>query len=819
MRKTLMLVSMALGLTAAVSANLAPMDGSRAVAVKTATDLDRQFPANDANAPEGGQALPVLDRTSRYDYPTVEIGDSRYDYQHNGSYGKMIAVSVDGIAHAAFMGGSNTSTLRRVRATCVDTASPEVTAGPLNVVDQHSGYNTVAVTSEAPENGVAANSTVVAFHTSAPATSWFGIDFDGCTMAFANVQHDQTNSDILWPHVVVDYIDKVHITSGDASTGPLEDAVWYDASTDGMNFDGEWRMVTDNSNTLSATMAAAKHAPGVAVIFMQDAPAAPNVFYEGDNTAVQWHHDIFYYEARDANNDLHAVIAGGEPVNITKYYDPASEAPFAYGTFAYADMDGIYDSQATPDLHIAFSAPMAFADSMLYEDLLDGVTYFTPWSHIELGSALWHYNATTGVWGHIAGNYTGPDGDHVNPDPGVFRISRDRVQLAHDPETGYLYAIWNAYTDDDRRDAWTDDKLMPNGEIWAACSADNGDTWGEAVNLTNTQTPDCVVGECDSETFASMAELVYDGHLHIMFMNDLHAGSFIRATDANDGSAETVNPYYYMKVPVEAVPPHDGTPWNADGHIGLSAYSRQWWFTNGHPDTMRMIDKVDIWNEGPQDRHVTMLTMYHDILDEFGTENLWVTWEVMPGSPITPSAWIVDPSTGEDWDGYLPSYQATMTHLSVGHQGLPLREQAFKFDFSDGSSRVYRFEYRPAEGGDPLVQPIDLDNLEQYASMVLYENEVSVAERNTPVSFALAQNYPNPFNPTTEIRFELQNAAQANLAVYNLMGEKVAVLVDGPLASGAHQVVFNAEGLPSGVYFYSLEAGGVRETRKMLLTK
>jgi len=819
MRKTLMLVSMALG-TAAIAANMAPMDGSRAVSVDHGKDLSRQQPVQDTYAPASNGATPAADRTSRYAFPTVQVGESRYDYQHNGSYGKMVAVSSDGIVHCSFMGGSNTGTLRRVRVTCVDPTGddPQVLAGPLNAIDQHSGYTTHAVTSDAPENGLAANSSVAAYHTSAPATSWFGIDFEGCTMALNNVQHDAVTTDILWPHVALDYMDKVHIVSGDAGT-VTADAVWYDASTDGMLWDADWAMVTDNSNTLSETICAAKTAPGVVLIFMQDAPMAPNCFYEGDNTATQWHHDLFYYEATDADNDLHAVIAAGEPVNFTKYSDPDSDAPFAYGTFAYADMDGVYDHAETPNLHIAWSAPVAFADSMLYEDLLDNTIYYTAWSHIEMGSALWHYNGTTGTYGHIGGWYTADGEDMVFPDPGVFRIGKDRVQLAVDPETGYLYAIWNVYSDDDRRDVWTDELEMPNGEIYAACSADNGETWGQAVNLTETVTPGCVVGECGSETFASLAETVSDGYLHITFMEDLHAGSFIRSDDTNDGSAETVNPYWYMRVPVEAVPPHDGAAWDADGHVGLSAYSRQWWFTNGHLDTLRMIDKVDIWNEGREDVHLTNLTMYHDLLDEFGTENLWVTWEVMDGDPITPGEWIVDPANNDDWNGLIPAQSAVLTHLSVGHQGLPLREQAFKFTFSDGTERVYRFEYREADGAEPLVAEIDLDNLDSYASILLYENTNDVEPTVAPASFALAQNFPNPFNPSTEIRFELQGATHANLAVYNLAGAKVATLVDGPLAAGSHRVTFDGSALSSGVYFYTLEASGLRETRKMVLAK
>jgi subtilisin family serine protease len=88
-----------------------------------------------------------------------------------------------------------------------------------------------------------------------------------------------------------------------------------------------------------------------------------------------------------------------------------------------------------------------------------------------------------------------------------------------------------------------------------------------------------------------------------------------------------------------------------------------------------------------------------------------------------------------------------------------------------------------------------------------------------PTSFSLEQNYPNPFNPTTAIVFGLPELAHTRLAVYDLLGREVAVLVDGELAAGTHEVVFQANNLPSGAYFYKIEAGEFQQIRQMLLLK
>lgn len=88
-----------------------------------------------------------------------------------------------------------------------------------------------------------------------------------------------------------------------------------------------------------------------------------------------------------------------------------------------------------------------------------------------------------------------------------------------------------------------------------------------------------------------------------------------------------------------------------------------------------------------------------------------------------------------------------------------------------------------------------------------------------PNSFELNQNYPNPFNPTTTIAYSLTEPAQVSLKVYDMLGREVTTLVDEYKEAGEHKVEFNANGIPSGVYFYKINAGDVTETRKMTLMK
>lgn len=97
--------------------------------------------------------------------------------------------------------------------------------------------------------------------------------------------------------------------------------------------------------------------------------------------------------------------------------------------------------------------------------------------------------------------------------------------------------------------------------------------------------------------------------------------------------------------------------------------------------------------------------------------------------------------------------------------------------------------------------------------------DYEVGASEIPMAFQLEPNVPNPFNPATTIAFHLDETAPARLAVHDLAGRQLAVLVDGMLERGEHRYTFLAGGLPSGVYFYTLESGGRSQTQKMLLVK
>ena len=88
-----------------------------------------------------------------------------------------------------------------------------------------------------------------------------------------------------------------------------------------------------------------------------------------------------------------------------------------------------------------------------------------------------------------------------------------------------------------------------------------------------------------------------------------------------------------------------------------------------------------------------------------------------------------------------------------------------------------------------------------------------------PTKFFLSQNYPNPFNPITTIEFQIAEFGFVSLKVYDVLGREVANLVNEEKSAGNYEINWNAQNLPSGVYFYKLQIGSFIEIKKMVLLK
>jgi hypothetical protein len=132
---------------------------------------------------------------------------------------------------------------------------------------------------------------------------------------------------------------------------------------------------------------------------------------------------------------------------------------------------------------------------------------------------------------------------------------------------------------------------------------------------------------------------------------------------------------------------------------------------------------------------------------------------------------------------------------------------------------VWNFQADFKNGANSAKFLVDERNSNVFLSPNIVTDAESDQPDNLPTVFALEQNYPNPFNPASTIEFSVPRRSHLQLQVFNILGQRVAVLADGEFSAGTYSVTFDASGFSSGMYFYRLVAGEKVLNRKMTLLK
>ncbi len=133
---------------------------------------------------------------------------------------------------------------------------------------------------------------------------------------------------------------------------------------------------------------------------------------------------------------------------------------------------------------------------------------------------------------------------------------------------------------------------------------------------------------------------------------------------------------------------------------------------------------------------------------------------------------------------------------------------------NSNSPKSYSFEDKNVTAGKYSYRLKQVDNNGQFEYSKTIEVDMGVIKK-----FELSQNFPNPFNPSTKITYSIPERGNVSLKVFDLLGSEVAELVKGEMVAGTYDITFNASNLPSGVYFYRLQAGSFTQTKKMILLK
>ncbi|HIN26096.1 MAG TPA: T9SS type A sorting domain-containing protein, partial [Candidatus Marinimicrobia bacterium] len=327
----------------------------------------------------------------------------------------------------------------------------------------------------------------------------------------------------------------------------------------------------------------------------------------------------------------------------------------------------------------------------------------------------------------------------------------------------------------------------------------NGDSTVSITLDTTLLTADTLYFKFDSVT--SLNRLVMDETitLYSMLWGDLDSNHVLDVADVV--RFNTLWPDIDL-APVEHEPPHYAP--NLDGEANLrdlSIFSRMWnWYYKTYMPTMLMtsgnnVDLSATYNGGqlriqlPENTsagQIIFTDLNYDIINVSGASSSAQHFVLVNEDSVIG----VKAYTFGSFGGALDSVFVINVNLNT------------ETDYSQGLQvRFYDQEGKEILAGTALLKITPV-----------------------PARYALGQNYPNPFNPTTTIRFELPVDAHTRIAIYDLLGREIIQLANKPLRAGYHQVVWQGRdtfgnAVPSGMYFYRMEANGFSSTRKMVFLK
>jgi hypothetical protein len=252
------------------------------------------------------------------------------------------------------------------------------------------------------------------------------------------------------------------------------------------------------------------------------------------------------------------------------------------------------------------------------------------------------------------------------------------------------------------------------------------------------------------------------------------------------------------------------TQWGFNYETGEGASCRFTPGDDGIPGAFSVMEAQFLFDAGQALTEEIDLHIYEgDASEQPGEEIAVMTLTVVPPMEVFPNWKIVDVSAISELQGRTANF---WFWLEVTNTGTGDRYPQILGDnqvWGDQHFYVYDGIAATPSAHDYMIRAMVTP------STGIDDDQVELA----PGTFHLAQNYPNPFNPITTLRFNLPYVTPVTLKVYNVMGQEVATLVDQKLASGSHQLEFNANDLPSGIYFYRIEAAGFTDMKKMVLLK
>jgi hypothetical protein len=516
-------------------------------------------------------------------------GDTWWDMQHNGSVGKMIGVDNQGYVHMTWTKGQDNENMQRdVYYNCwvpttqhFDTMTNSVVGVPTSS-STRSGYATIAV----KPDGWA----FPAFHqvnSQNKAHSSAAIDYQPHYGAFSTGEpaycfDGPTEMEIIWPKIAVTPDGLVHMVSTESPLDPdpgIPQRIYYSRGAPvivgGLGYGFEFETggqfecggfdYLDTVMVISPVICASKTTNRIAIAWSHSRDTLTV-----DSLRTQYNNDLYVLISEDGGHNWNPVI------NVTHFCPPASEITDSIyidstqtwvpdsvkadmdTNRVYTDCDAIFDDNN--NVHVVFTTLNYYA----WEGTIS-----------RYHSDIWHWREGSDSISHIAGFGFTPTIDTTGDSVEVFcwtengcgawQRETQRPNLAFDSQTGYLYCAFQWY---DPVQAGATVERWPMADILVSVSTDNGMTWSDSTNVTDTRRP-LEPGFCNpapadsawSERDMSVADrITYDdsetGFLHMEYEIDKDCGTGIGwPADPTDTHAiTTLNPIVYRRIPVTQLP-------------------------------------------------------------------------------------------------------------------------------------------------------------------------------------------------------------------------------------------------------------------------
>ncbi len=511
----------------------------------------------------GDGDIPVIAQS-----PGEIVGITFHDQQHNTTLGHNIAVDDGGGVNIAWMWAADDQiNPRRVK---YRYRNSDGTWGTLSNVDPgpRGGYSVMDLKMD--------NTGVAFYHLTDQAgdtETQVATDLIPGFGSFIPVYVDNNQfplEDINWPQGAVGYGNIAYVMAANNNADPIQGTVYYSHSnSDDYPTDlfQDWELLEDTRQRrrlLSFTIDASKTSPKVVRAFLLGVNDDDN---DEGSALFQTRDDVYVQFSTDSG------LTWGDLTQVTFYNSEDGDYLVEADYMPEDDYTYYWEASHTVEAHIDGNDTA----HLVWSQLLHPVRNDTVWGGLPIGG-IFHWDDLSEEISVVYDDWTDnpkelwdiPDsdawiGNSLSSRLGAFKTTVCAPTITHD-EDNNLYVVFNKFFYDDycamipdyQWQIYTNGKMF-NGDIMAIGSTDNGATWwsaagqGEAINLTDTHTPDCQPGECDDDRYPTVAKQVVNGDLHIFYVHDKSPGRYIGPTFNQNEGEGTENPIMYLSVPASEI--------------------------------------------------------------------------------------------------------------------------------------------------------------------------------------------------------------------------------------------------------------------------